>query len=63
MEVTTPLAMPDSLPATERTPSRSWDMSGALGNALVNRYEPAATETRTPLIPHRFYIHYIMLHL
>ena len=32
-------------------------MSGALGNALVNRYEPAAMETRTPLIPHRFYIH------
>ena len=42
MELTTPLAMPDSLPATERTPSLSCDMSGALGNTLVKRYELVA---------------------
>ena len=59
MEVTTPLAMPDSLPATERTPRRSWDMSGALGNALVNRYEPVAMETRTPLILIDFILDFI----
>lgn len=37
--LTTPLAMTESFPATERTPSLSWDMSGALGSMLVNRYE------------------------
>lgn len=42
MELTTPLAMPDSLPATERTPSFSCDMSGALGSTLVKRYELVA---------------------
>lgn len=37
--LTTPLAMTESFPATERTPSLSWDMSGAFGSMLVNRYE------------------------
>lgn len=35
---TTPLAMTESFPATERTPSLSWDMSGALGSMSVRRY-------------------------
>lgn len=39
MVLTTPLAMTESFPATERTPSLSWDMSGAFGSMLVNRYE------------------------
>lgn len=42
IELTTPLAMTESFPATERTPSLSCDMSGALGSTLVRRYELAA---------------------
>lgn len=39
MELTTPLAITESFPATERTPILSCDMSGALGSMLVRRYE------------------------
>lgn len=37
--LTTPLAMTDSFPATERTPCLSCDMSGALGSTLLRLYE------------------------
>lgn len=36
--------MTDSFPATERTPSLSCDMSGALGSTLLRRYELAVNK-------------------
>lgn len=44
--LTTPLAITDSFPATERTPSLSCDMSGALGSTLLRRYELAVSASR-----------------
>lgn len=47
IELTTPLAMTESFPATERTPSLSCDMSGALGSTLLKRYELPVHTRRT----------------
>lgn len=49
MELTTPLAITESFPATERTPILSCDMSGALGSMLVRRYElPVNISAKNP---------------
>lgn len=49
---TTPLAMTDSFPATERTPLLNCIMSGTAGRTLLKLYEPpdaAETHKTSPL--------------